>query len=45
MRVPEIHDPVIFFALAAMLVSYLLYTMIRKRKGERPGFENREPEL
>jgi len=28
-----------------VVVAYLLYTMIRKRKGLRPGFEKSEPEL
>ncbi len=28
-----------------MLFAYLLYTMIRKRKGERPGEGDREPLL
>ena len=35
----------IFVGIAAMLISYILYTMIRSRKGERPGFEDRETEL
>ncbi len=35
----------VFVGISALLVSYILYTMIRKRKGERPGFEDREPEL
>jgi hypothetical protein len=28
-----------------LLIGYILYTMIRRRKGERPGFEDREVEL
>ena len=32
----------IFSVLALMLVSYILYTMIRARKGARPGHEERE---
>jgi hypothetical protein len=35
----------IFVGVSALLVSYILYTMIRKRKGERPGFKDRESEL
>ena len=35
----------VFFPLAALFVSYLLYTMIRKRRGERPGNQIHEPEL
>jgi hypothetical protein len=38
-------DPLIFFGAAGAIVAYLLYMMIRKRKGERPGFRDREPEL
>jgi hypothetical protein len=35
----------IFIGITAILISYILYTMIRSRKGERPGYEDREPEL
>lgn len=35
----------IFSVLALMLVSYILYTMIRARKGARPGHEEREADL
>ena len=42
---PDITSPLVFFALAGLLVAYLLYMMIRKRKGERKGQEHREPEL
>jgi hypothetical protein len=41
----QITDPLIFFGLSAAFVIYLLYMMIRRRKGERPGFQDREPEL
>lgn len=41
----EIHDPAIFWIAASLLVGYLLYTMIRKRRGLRPGQVDREPEL
>jgi hypothetical protein len=41
----EINNPYIFFGVAGLLVAYLLYMMIRKRKGERPGSAAREPEL
>ncbi len=40
-----INDPVVFLGISALLVAYLLYTMIRKRKGERPGEGDREPLL
>ncbi len=35
----------VFLGASALVVAYLLYTMIRKRKGLRPGSESREPEL
>ena len=41
----SINDPVVFLGISALLVGYLLYTMIRKRKGERPGEADREPIL
>ena len=28
-----------------LIVAYVLYMMIRRRKGERPGAASREPEL
>ncbi len=42
---PQIHSPYIFYGAATLLVSYLLYTIFRKRKGERPDAEDREPML
>ena len=38
-------DPWVFFGVAGAVVSYLLYMMIRRRKGERSGIADREPEL
>jgi hypothetical protein len=38
-------NPYYFFGVAIPIVVYLLYIMIRKRKGERPGSAAREPEL
>ena len=35
----------VFFGISGLLFAYLLYTMIRKRKGERPGFEDRDSVL
>lgn len=35
----------IFYPAAGMFVAYLLYMMIRKRRGERAGEAAREPEL
>jgi hypothetical protein len=42
---PDINSPLLFGAASALLVAYILYTMIRRRKGERPGVKNHEPEL
>lgn len=41
----EITNPAVFWLAATLVVGYLLYMMIRKRKGERPGQIDREPEL
>jgi hypothetical protein len=41
----EIHSPAIFWTAAGIVVGYLLYMMIRRRKGERPGQVDREHEL
>jgi hypothetical protein len=41
----QVHDPWIFFGVAGAVVAYLLSMMIRRRKGERPGTTDREPEL
>ncbi len=38
-------NPWIFYGVSAVLVGYLLYTMIRKRKGERPGTLEAESDL
>jgi hypothetical protein len=38
-------NPWIFFGVAGALVAYLLYMMVRKRKGERPGYRDRETDL
>jgi hypothetical protein len=40
-----VKNPFVFFGIAGLLVAYLLYMMIRKRRGERPGASQREPEL
>jgi hypothetical protein len=40
-----ITSPWVFFGAGGALVAYLLYTMIRRRKGERAGVRDREPEL
>ena len=41
----NINSPLVFYPISAIIVGYLLYTMIRKRKGERPEYHGREPEL
>jgi threonine/homoserine/homoserine lactone efflux protein len=38
-------DPWIFFAVSGAIVAYLLYMMIRRRRGERGGFVEKESEL
>jgi hypothetical protein len=38
-------DPWLFFGVAGAVVLYLLYMMVRRRKGERSGIPDREPEL
>jgi hypothetical protein len=40
-----ITSPWVFFGLGGTLVAYLLYTMVRRRRGERAGAREREPEL
>jgi hypothetical protein len=41
----SIKDGRVFFALAGALVAYILYTMIRRRKGLRAGHGHSETEL
>jgi hypothetical protein len=41
----RVTDPWIFFGVAGAVVAYLLYMMLRKRKGERPGFKESETDL
>jgi hypothetical protein len=40
-----IKDPLIFYGAATLIFAYILYMMIRRRKGERAGSPDREPEL
>ena len=35
----------IYYPVASIFVAYLLYMMIRRRRGERAGTTVREPEL
>jgi hypothetical protein len=41
----NVNNPYVFFGVSGLVVAYLLYMMVRKRKGERPGTAVREPEL
>jgi hypothetical protein len=41
----QINNPYVFYGASALVIAYLLYLMLRKRKGERPGTTVREPEL
>jgi hypothetical protein len=41
----SITSPWVFFGVGGALVAYLLYTMVRRRKGERVGKRDREPDL
>ena len=40
-----ITSPYVFFTASAVILSYLLYTIIRRRRGERTDTRVREPEL
>ena len=40
-----IKDLYVFLGFSALLIGYLLYMMIRRRRGLRPGDVDREPEL
>lgn len=40
-----INSPYVFFGVSAALFAYLIYTMIRKRKGLRPESPESETEL
>jgi hypothetical protein len=41
----QVTNPWVFYGVGGALVIYVLYMMIRKRKGERPGHHDREPQL
>ena len=41
----NITDPWVFFGVGGAVVAYMLYMMVRRRKGERAGMANREREL
>jgi hypothetical protein len=40
-----VKNPWIFYGAGGALLVYLLYMMFRRRKGERGGIREREPEL
>lgn len=41
----NIESPAVFAAVATLLIGYILYMMVRRRKGLRPGQTDREPEI
>ena len=41
----DIKEPWIFFGVAAAVVAYICYMIIRRRKGLRPGHGHAEGEL
>jgi hypothetical protein len=41
----EIKNAYLFYGVGGLVVAYLLYMMVRTRKGARPGTDVREPEL
>jgi hypothetical protein len=41
----SITDPLVFFGAAGIVVIYIIYMMIRRRKGERSGFQDQEADL
>ena len=38
-------DPWVFFGVGGAIVAYMFYMMIRRRRGERAGFADRETDL
>ena len=41
----KVKNPFIFFGVAALVVAYLVYMMVRRRKSDRPGAADGDPEL
>jgi hypothetical protein len=41
----HVTDPVVFFSVAGAVVAYILYMIIRRRKGLRAGHGHSEAEL
>ena len=40
-----IKNGVVFFSVCGLIVGYLVYIMVRKRRGERPGSQTSESDL
>jgi hypothetical protein len=40
-----ITNPVIFYGVSSVILAYIVYLIVRRRKGERPGQEGGEAEL
>ncbi len=38
-------NPFVFYGISVAFLAYLIYMMIRRRKGERVGFEEPDAEL
>jgi hypothetical protein len=45
MELWPVTNPWVFFGVGGTIVAYLLYMMIHRRKGERPGAAERDREL
>ncbi len=41
----QIKNAYIFYGVASILFAYILYMMVRRRKGERPGSAEGDSEL
>jgi len=41
----SVTDPLVFFGAALIVVMYIVYMMISRRKGERAGFQDRDADL
>ena len=42
---PQIHSPLVFGTASALLLAYVVYMILRRRRGERSGTAEHEPEL
>lgn len=45
MNFVTINNAYVFYSISGVFFAYILYQMIRKRKGERPGSRESETEL